>query len=474
MASAIKSRVADRGSFVLEPSILHAFSFGGSNNHASGSGSTSRSDEKKVHNEPAGLKPWADQPWPLILLPSQFEQITHSALYIANEIAHIHNAMLRGLNAIYLQAPYVHRPQDITDLSFLAQSWSTWLLDHHDLKEREILPGFEAVLGIPVGTLASTLTLPRGYDSATASDSDKLKGMAIEGDDELLSVLLHRVYAYASTTYKSPQAYDAMVLCGLLEALADVLVPHLTSQVGLLISMREMCFVPSAPALPGSKRSGVIRAPMPMPMATIPRTTTTSVFSPPSPSPSSMSGNHASALTSTPRSPPTTSLSLFPPPTSTHLHPGGKSSTKHNPSNDSPPATTKLEAIDTEARARLSHARALLEADDRATRLTQVYLAADARASAAMDPFVMPPMMVRLRDITAPAAPLFSRSASRVSLSMYGGGGGIGASATGEWPRLSIPAVHAIADKLSLRHEGAWRLLPCDVWGRPRDLPFLG
>lgn len=136
-----------------------------------------------------------------------------------------------------------------------------------------------------------------------------------------------------------------------------------------------------------------------------------------------------------------------------------------------------MSVIDTEAKGRLARARALLEADDRATRLTQVYLAADARASAKMDHFVVLPMIVRLRDVTT--APALSRTASLSQMSMdgvgmsigVGGGGGNGAN---EWPRMSIPAVHAIADKLSPRHEGAWRFLPCDVWGRPRELPFLG
>ena len=44
----------------------------------------------------------------------------------------------------------------------------------------------------------------------------------------------------------------------------------------------------------------------------------------------------------------------------------------------------------------------------------------------------------------------------------------------GAWPKLSVPALHAIADKLSVLHAGSWRFLPCDVWGRPRELEFLG
>ncbi|KAI0451090.1 hypothetical protein F5B21DRAFT_390925 [Xylaria acuta] len=496
MVSPIRQRAADRGLLAAKPSSPRAASSSG---HGQASGSASRSrDGKKAQSEPAVMKPWADQPWPLIETPSRTQQITHPALHIANEIAHIHNAMLRGLNAIYLQAPHVQQARDIADLSFLTQSWSTWLLDHHDLKESTMLPRFESVLGVP----AATLALPRSRSPSAASfhsHRDMTTGGNGEEEEEMISFLLHRVYAYASATHKDPQAYDATTLRGLLAALADTLVPHLRGQVGLLASMREMCFGSSASSSgTDSRKNKDIPAPLPMPMVTITRTaSSTNMLPSPPVSPSSSTFSSASAaasITSAPsssHSPPTVSLSLFPSSSSTarphHRH-NSKPAANGTRYNNNP---KNMEVIDTEAKDRLAHARALLEADDRATKLTQVYLAADARASAKMDRFVVPPMIVRLRDVTtasstpAPALSLSrttpSSSLSRMSMSMNGaggmslsGGGGGGGNAANEWPRMSIPAVHAIADKLSPRHEGAWRFLPCDVWGRPRELPFLG
>ncbi|KAI0441350.1 hypothetical protein F4803DRAFT_428227 [Xylaria telfairii] len=479
MVSLIRPRAADHGLLAVKSSSPRATSSGG---HGGACGSASSSISGR--NEPAVMKPWADQPWPLIETPSRSQPITHPALHIANEIAHIHNAMLRGLNAIYLQAPYVQQAQDIADLSFLTQSWSTWLLDHHSLKESTMLSGFEAVLGVPAGTL--TLPCNRSPSAASFRSDRDMTAMEVrngEGDEELISFLLHRVYACASTTHKDPAAYDATTLRNLLVTLANTLVPHLTDQVGLLVSMREMCFGSSAT----SSRNIDIPAPHPMPMVTITRTGPSnrlpsspgspSVSPPISPSSSTFSASASIAsASSSSHSPPTVSLSLFPPSSTMRVQHRGKNGNKHNsPSNQ---AGEDMSVIDTEAKDRLARARARLEADDRATRLTQVYLAADARASAKMDHFVVLPMIVRLREVTT--APALSRTASFSQMSMDGAGMGIGMGGGGggngasEWPRMSIPAVHAIADKLSPRHEGAWRFLPCDVWGRPRELPFLG
>ncbi|KAI0406547.1 hypothetical protein F4802DRAFT_558206 [Xylaria palmicola] len=477
MPSLLRARSSDHGFVFVKTSSSRATSSGG-HRQANENGSQDRDD--KVQSAAAVVKPWADRPWPLIETPAMKQPITHPALYIANEIAQIHNAMLRGLNAIYLQAPHVRQTQDIADFSFFAQSWSKWLLDHHDLKESVMLPGFEAALSVPAGTL----TLPRSRcpsaasaypdtdTAATAEGGDGKDKDAYRGEEETITFFLHRVYGYASATHKDPQAYDATTLQGHLVALADTLVPHLIGQIGLLASMREMCLGSAANTETSNGRAGDIPGPLPMPMTAITRTApgSPSGSTPVSPSSSTFSSSPTTPASSARHSPPP-SLSLFPPTARPHH---GKT-----------PAPTTLGAkdvdvVDAEAKDRLTRARALLEADARATKLTRVYRAADARASARMDRFVVPPMIVRLRDVTAPSGPsrLASISpSSRAGMGMgigMGMAGAVGGGSASEWPGLSIPAVHAIADKLSPRHEGAWRFLPCDVWGRPRELPFLG
>ncbi|XXH03660.1 Cys-Gly metallodipeptidase [Hypoxylon texense] len=301
-----------------------------------------------------------------------------------NELAHAHNAMLRGLNALYLQAPSVRLPADAADFLFLARAWSAWVLDHHVLKETAMLPGFEAALRLEPGSLraaaaaaAAAWTTAAAGDATETSSLDSGKGRE-EGTAEDLALLLQNVHAYAESTLAQPASYSGSTLQALLAALAGTLVPHLHNQIPLLARMQDLSS-PSASASASASASTSPYYPSP-------------AISPPSSSSSSAR-----------------SLSLA------------------------------AAAADNEAAAR------------RANKLTQTHLACEAALADKTDPFVVPPMVTRLRDAT------------------YDGGGGNGSS----WPRLSVPALHAVADRLSPKHAGAWRFCPCDVWGKPRELGFL-
>ncbi|KAI1495071.1 hypothetical protein F5X96DRAFT_690830 [Biscogniauxia mediterranea] len=293
----------------------------------------------------AARKPWVDGPWPLIETPSKTQSVTHPSLHIANEIAHIHNAMLRGLNAVYLQAPHVRQPADIADLMFLAHAWSAWVLDHHTLKQTAMLPAFESVLGLQPGSLGSS--------SYKAPEDEGQEGDEEGDDDDELATALQHVHAYAATAHADPATYDPDALRALLARLGDLLAPHLSRQVGVLAGTRELCSSSCSP------------------------------------------------------------FSSFPP---------------TSPSSPSSSATATATA----------------------NALMRVYAACAARAADALDRPAAAPMIVGLRDAT------------------YEAGRGR------DWPRLSVPAAHAVADRLAPRHAGAWRFLPCDVWGRPRELGFLG
>ncbi|KAI0393280.1 hypothetical protein F5Y17DRAFT_315159 [Xylariaceae sp. FL0594] len=602
--------------------------------HGWNSGVSSRRTMAKGKAVATAVKPWADQPWLLIQTPSATQSVSHPALYIANDLAHIHNAMLRGLNAIYLQAPHVQLERDIADLLFLARAWSGWVLDHHERKEGVLLPSFEAVLGLAPGTLCSSRR-NRGGEGNHSRDSSSSRGSArgpsnknstgseeaVIVDDEV-SLQLRRVHSYAAATLEDPRSYDAVTFEALLISLAELLVPHLTAQIGLLASMREMCYR----VTPNHRytKSGVsdtimedddittIPARLPIPMVTITRTSTaqnvlssssgsntSSASADSSSNPSSGAPSPSESMSTSPASSPplsptfsafsaaststsyfslssasasspsgqsgrdhksddknsdsnsSSTLSLFPPvPTTankntldsinittstnnaviqpsptqdTHTHrrnakgffptsilksvslsskgkflvpqPRAESvspqirkpdrslelfqtatttTTAKRPPHHNRPANTKTNTN--------AHPFYEADADARATRLMKTYQEAESRASTSttMDRFVVLPMIVRLRDVTLSSSFLHT-SSSNSSLTTsstikmtrgYGGNGMSGAGATDTWPRLSIPAVHAIADKLSPRHEGAWRFLPCDVWGRPRELPF--
>ncbi|KAH9892357.1 hypothetical protein F4778DRAFT_784720 [Xylariomycetidae sp. FL2044] len=422
-------------------------------------------------------RPWVDGPWPLLETPGRTQLTNHPALHIANDIAHIHNAMIRCLNALFIQAPHVRTPTDVADFLFLAQSWAAWVRDYHALKEKMMYPGFEAVLGLPAGCLGgmgtgngspgagsmgglfgdggedyyysqersrrqsrgeenlNEILLPADSHEIVVSGGEEEEGDHQEGvnNNLHLSLVVERrlqhLHAYASTTAAEPEHYSWTKFQALLAALAPPLVHGtLAPQIPRLVRMRDLllCSGPS---------SSVPAIPVPIPIT----------------SPGSSSSSNASL----------------------------RSTSSSGDNANSASSSSALRRRDPLARA---------------NDLLQVYLAAEAAFNNAMDRHVVPPMIVRLRDVTY-ETPGFgssvgvvgekgmerskskSKSRNRNRDAYYrmraspAGGLGVGA---GRWPRLTVPAVHAVADVLSRKHRGSWRFLPCDVWGRPRELGWVG
>ena len=259
--------------------------------------------------------PWADEPWPLFETPGRTHNTVHPAIHIANEAAHTYNAMFRGINSIFLQAPFVTAAQDVTDFLYLTQCLGRWIAQHHNALYSRVYPKYEAVLA-----QHGALTTPSPG--------------ARPGEDSSFLPDLEALIQYAEETRAQPQTYDPAALLGILENLAPGFHAFAFAQIVKAIGMESLCGKSGSPA-----------------------------------------------------------------------------------------------------------------AERRSVALLNAWRALDTEASTAADrPFVLP-MLVRLRDTT------------------FDGGN--------DWPRLPVLAVHIIADRLSPAHAGAWRFLPCTIWGKPQELPFL-
>ena len=71
-------------------------------------------------------------------------------------MAHSHNCLLRGLNAICLQAPHVPEPgqprcssQDVRDLLYYVAYWVKTVEWHYHTEETVMFPGIEEFAGEP-------------------------------------------------------------------------------------------------------------------------------------------------------------------------------------------------------------------------------------------------------------------------------------------------------------------------------------
>ncbi|KAL1848700.1 hypothetical protein VTK73DRAFT_10089 [Phialemonium thermophilum] len=65
---------------------------------------------------------------------------------VASDMAMVHNLLIRGLNAIYLQAPYVQAADEKHFFTFI-NLWATLLELHHDSEETDFFPAIETLSG---------------------------------------------------------------------------------------------------------------------------------------------------------------------------------------------------------------------------------------------------------------------------------------------------------------------------------------
>ncbi|OAQ88871.1 hemerythrin HHE cation binding domain-containing protein [Purpureocillium lilacinum] len=90
-------------------------------------------------------KPWADAPLALIPTPTFLTNKTDMWTEGASHMCNLHNAIFRGYNSMYLQAPHV-RDADKADFLGYCRTWSKFVRTHADKEEGELFPDAERLL----------------------------------------------------------------------------------------------------------------------------------------------------------------------------------------------------------------------------------------------------------------------------------------------------------------------------------------
>ncbi|KAF3047182.1 hypothetical protein E8E12_011574 [Didymella heteroderae] len=175
---------------------------------------------------PPQSRPWADHPCALVSTSSFTANKTDIWTTGATHMAHIHNAILRGYNTVYLQAPHV---RDVDKASFVgyALTWYKFVKTHHDDEEGELFRAVAAVLG----------TSEEAVWGATHREHEAfLSGL---GD-----------YAAYLSGLPTPSHLDGNKLCMIMQAFKEPFEAHFHAEIGTIASLAEM---PNAPA-PGSEK----------------------------------------------------------------------------------------------------------------------------------------------------------------------------------------------------------------------------
>jgi hemerythrin-like domain-containing protein len=165
-------------------------------------------------------KPWADQPFSLLTIPGQPGAPSCNnpdIMSVSIEMANVHNALLRGLNSIYLQAPFVTSPADIADLLLYTQAWADTVHIHHSHEESIFFPRVDA--------LAQEAGVP---ESLMNSNVDQ---------HHLFEPKVKETMEWVDDVRQGKKEYECKTLLGLIDSFAPVLTEHLHDEIQTLLRL---------------------------------------------------------------------------------------------------------------------------------------------------------------------------------------------------------------------------------------------
>ncbi|KAE9380370.1 hypothetical protein N431DRAFT_540002 [Stipitochalara longipes BDJ] len=169
--------------------------------------------------------PWADEPYKLLPTPQIPKDIkSHAAIQSAAEMAHSHNCLLRGLNAILQQGPHIpsssqsgYNTQDVKDLLFYVEAWTKTVEHHHHTEETNMFPAIEKLAGIP-GLMSGPIHQHEAFHSGLVELQEyvvKMKDMVEE--------------------------YQWSEMKGIIDRFAPSLYTHLTEEISVVLDLEKSC-----------------------------------------------------------------------------------------------------------------------------------------------------------------------------------------------------------------------------------------
>jgi hemerythrin-like domain-containing protein len=143
-----------------------------------------------------------------------------AALFCATEMSIIHNIIIRSLNSIIQQGPYIpdatkpdYNPQDVRDLLFYTKTWCRNLDHHHHIEKTTFFPLVEQATGI-VGLMDD-----------------------LEVEHEEFHPGVIALQQYVEHVYERPQIYRWATMRTTIRAFAPALINHLHAEIDFLLNM---------------------------------------------------------------------------------------------------------------------------------------------------------------------------------------------------------------------------------------------
>jgi hemerythrin-like domain-containing protein len=185
-------------------------------------------------------KPWADKPFELLLIPGQPGAQTCSnpeVLDVCIEMANVHNTLLRGLNSIYLQAPYVSKPTDVADFMLYTKAWADTVHHHHSLEEKIFFPAVEAL-------------------AREAGVSESSMDPNVD-QHHMFEPKIQETLVWTEEVRQGKREYDSKALIALIDSFAPILTKHLHEEIDTLIKLEKCDGKKVAQAMKDTANEGI-------------------------------------------------------------------------------------------------------------------------------------------------------------------------------------------------------------------------
>ncbi|KAJ9137900.1 Hemerythrin HHE cation binding domain-containing protein [Pleurostoma richardsiae] len=163
---------------------------------------------------------FADHPFALITTPI-YQARQKSKDYdpdvfdrVAADMACSHNMILRGLNAIYLQALHI-KAEDIDAFLHFILNWSKELHNHHDMEEGGFFPVLEDMTG-EKGVMDANIDQHRAFHGG-----------------------MEALHAYVEGCVARTEEYDGVKVVKIIDTFGAILRQHLSDEIPTLLGLRR-------------------------------------------------------------------------------------------------------------------------------------------------------------------------------------------------------------------------------------------
>jgi hemerythrin-like domain-containing protein len=133
---------------------------------------------------------------------------------IASEMVLVHNMMIRALNSIYLQAPYI-KPADEKGFCRYMLLWHLLLHSHHSTEETGFFPTVEKMAGAK-GIMNANVEQHKAFHDGM----EKFKG-------------------YADAVIADKEKYSGSKVVAIIDEFGPVLTQHLTDEIPTIAGLRQ-------------------------------------------------------------------------------------------------------------------------------------------------------------------------------------------------------------------------------------------